>query len=168
MDNACRVQKPLGFEHPFRTSVERVIVRSGHDPNAHALQLINHALGASGKRSPEAALVEDRPLHVGVCHVRLPHHFHQSLIAGLTLSDRPPDDDVAHRSESERLGDLHRKLLGWIMPDRLQHGIALRRSLSLEQRMGRHEAGDDQRDEWEHGHFRQGQCLHRKLLALQG
>src|SRR5206468_3077671 len=106
-----------------------------------------------------------RPLHVGVDHVRLPHHFHQSLIAGLALSDRPPDDDVAHRCESERLRDLHRKLPGRIMLD-LLHG-ALRRALPSEQRRERHEAGDDQRDEGEPGHFWHGQCLHRKLLELQ-
>src|SRR5207249_2972100 len=89
-----------------------------------------------------------------------PHHFHQSLIAGLALSDRPPDDDVAHRCESERLRDLHRKLPGRIMLD-LLHG-ALRRALPSEQRRERHEAGDDQRDEGEPGHFWHGQCLHRK------
>src|SRR5207249_7010605 len=119
------------LEHPLCASYEWLIVRGGHYPDAHTLQLINHALRASGKMSAEANLVEDRPLHVGVGHVRLPHHFHESLIAGLALSDRSPDDDVAHRSESERLRDLHPKLLRRIMSD-LLHG-PLRRCLSSEQ-----------------------------------
>src|SRR5437667_7693837 len=155
----------MGLEHPLGAGVEGVIVRGGHDADAHTLQLINHTLRASGKRSAEANLVEDRPLHVGVGHVRLPHHFHESLIAGLALSDRSPDDDVAHRSESEWLRDFHRKLYGRIMSD-LLHG-ALRRPLSSEQRRECYKAGDNQRDEGEPGHFWHGQYLHRKLLELQ-
>ena len=157
----------MGLEHALEAGIERVIVRIGHDPDAHTLQLINHTLGASGERSAEVGLIEDRSFHAGVGHVCLPHRFRESLIAGIPLSDRSPDDDVAHRSESERLRDLHRKLPGRIMPDQLGHGVALRRSLSSEQRMGRRDHGDDQHDEGKHRDFRHGQCLHKKLLDLE-
>ncbi len=165
--DACRLEQPVGFEHPLRSGVQRVVVGGRHHADAHPLQVVGDRLGPPEvlvERPAEAGQIDDRPFHVGVGHVRFPHHFGERLIAGVTVRECPADDDVADRSERERLRDLHGELFGRIVADLRQHDIAARRSLTSKKDACGDETGDDHAERGQPGSLRDA---HHVLLCAR-
>ena len=126
------IEQPIGHEHSFVATIHRVVVRGGHDPDTHRLQIVDDRLWAARHRAVvvRVQLVDNRTFHVGVRHVRRAHHFNQSLKPGFAqLGYRATNDDVPDPGEGEGLGDFHRELLCRIAPHLRQHDVSLRCAL---------------------------------------
>jgi hypothetical protein len=107
MGDSRLIEQPVGHEHPLAATIHCVVVRGGHDPDPHRLQIVDDGLGAArlGAVVVRARLVDNRTFHVGVSRVRGAHHFGQSLEPRIArLTHRVTDDNVPDRSEGEGLG----------------------------------------------------------------
>ena len=149
MGDSRLIEQPVGHEHPLAASIHRVVIRGGHDPDSHRLQIVDDRLRPASGRAVvvRVRLVDYRTFHVGVGRVGRAHHVGQCLKASIAhLTHRATDNDVPDGSEGEGLGDFHRELFGCIASRLWQRNVSLRRPLPPGEGIARHSQGShDQR-----------------------